>query len=72
VCVELNGGCLNRHWKRVSKVAEQLVNGTAHRLDRVLKKLILPPYNHIPEMVFLESGEAIESDRGTRLKKLNY
>jgi hypothetical protein len=30
VCVELNGGCLNRHWRRVSKVAEQLALGTAH------------------------------------------
>jgi hypothetical protein len=31
VCVELNGGCLNRHWKRVSKVAEQLANeSTGH------------------------------------------
>jgi hypothetical protein len=30
VCLELNGGCLNRHWQRVSKLAEQLAQGTAH------------------------------------------
>jgi hypothetical protein len=26
----LGGCCLNRHWKRVSKVAEQLARQTAH------------------------------------------
>jgi hypothetical protein len=30
VCVELGGGCLNRHWRRVSKVAEQLARQAAH------------------------------------------
>jgi transposase len=30
VCLELNGGCLNRHWQRVSKLAEQLALGIVH------------------------------------------
>jgi hypothetical protein len=30
VCLELKGGCLNRHWQRVSKQAEQLALGIVH------------------------------------------